>query len=259
MSPRSQAANVSNVPLIADRFCECGCGELSPIAATTSRKWNHVAGQRTRFIKGHHLRQPTPEISHADLCWLAGLLEGEGSFLVSTRYRHRKTTGETVQVRLPCVTVTMTDRDVIDRAAALMGVSTYDCKQSALEVELNRKPKFSARVYVPRAIPLMIRLRPHMGTRRQGQIDVALEPTPPTSLPVKAWPSLHGGCALRIHGHAATHTHVGSRHKGKGTSHVECRCGWNADAKTHCLARDAYRKHLETIGKAMVAALSRRR
>lgn len=35
------------------KLCECGCGGAAPIATKTYRKFGHIKGQPTRFIRGH--------------------------------------------------------------------------------------------------------------------------------------------------------------------------------------------------------------
>lgn len=43
-------------------LCECGCGELAPIATKSSRRDGHVRGEPLRFIHGHNARgQPMPK------------------------------------------------------------------------------------------------------------------------------------------------------------------------------------------------------
>lgn len=37
-------------------LCECGCGNLAPIAKTTDKRCGHVKGQPIRFISGHNSR-----------------------------------------------------------------------------------------------------------------------------------------------------------------------------------------------------------
>ena len=36
------------------KLCECGCGNLTPIAKMTARRLGHVKGQAVRFIQNHH-------------------------------------------------------------------------------------------------------------------------------------------------------------------------------------------------------------
>ena len=102
-----------------------------------------------------------PPISKQDLHWLAGLLEGEGSFLA----------GPPSAPRSPGVQMRMADRDVVERAGALLG--------SRVWVARSRREGWSdvytIRVRGARAVLWMKRLRPLMGLRRQAQIDRAIE------------------------------------------------------------------------------------
>lgn len=98
-------------------------------------------------------------MSELDLTWLAGLLEGEGSFMASPPSRRNK----------PVVSVEMTDQDVVDRVALLVGV-----KRISTKPRNGWTPTFSVRVTGTRAVNLMYQLRPLMGQRRQSQIDSAL-------------------------------------------------------------------------------------
>jgi hypothetical protein len=96
-----------------------------------------------------------------DLHWLAGLLEGEGSFMKPPPS----------QPNQPTVALHMTDEDVVARVANLVGVRHRPVK--------NRNPgvwkdSFLLQVRGGRAVELMTTLRPLMGARRQVQIDRAL-------------------------------------------------------------------------------------
>jgi hypothetical protein len=99
-------------------------------------------------------------IKDADLYWLAGLLEGEGSFLA----------GPPSSPRSPAVQVSMVDRDIVERAAALLGV--------AVTVVPSRRDgwrtAYGARVRGSRAVLWMRRLHPLMGARRRAQIERAV-------------------------------------------------------------------------------------
>lgn len=100
-------------------------------------------------------------LADADRYWLAGLLEGEGSFCQGTPSRPN----------LPYVSMESTDRDIVERVAALLHVAVGDVT--------NRNPgrwKDSFRVLLrgSRAEELMRDLRPLMGDRRRSQIDKAL-------------------------------------------------------------------------------------
>lgn len=37
--------------------CECGCGQTTPLATKTNSKAGRVAGQHTRFLRGHRARK----------------------------------------------------------------------------------------------------------------------------------------------------------------------------------------------------------
>lgn len=91
-----------------------------------------------------------------DLLWLAGLLEGEGSF-------------DAQRGKYPRVRVGMTDRDVVGRAATLMGTS--------IRLSLRRapaSPTWHAEVQGPRAAEIMREVLPFMGTRRSQRIAEVL-------------------------------------------------------------------------------------
>jgi hypothetical protein len=105
------------------------------------------------------IRELSP-IPDEDLHWLAGLLEGEGSFLA----------GPPSAPRSPAVQVAMADRDIVERAGAPLGVAV-------MVVPSRRegwRTAYSVRVRGAPAVLWMERLRPFMGQRRQGQIDRAI-------------------------------------------------------------------------------------
>jgi hypothetical protein len=96
----------------------------------------------------------------SDLHWLAGLLEGEGTFVP----------GPPSAPRTPALQVMMVDRDIVERAATLLD-------SSVTVVRARRegwRTAYSARVTGPRAVKWMERLRPLMGSRRRDQIDRAV-------------------------------------------------------------------------------------
>jgi hypothetical protein len=50
------------VSVIPDGYCQCGCGERTPIATKTrTSEGGTVKGQHKRFIHGHHRRKPRIE------------------------------------------------------------------------------------------------------------------------------------------------------------------------------------------------------
>jgi len=38
------------------KLCECGCGNLAPLAKWTDKRLGHIKGMPVRFIKGHNSR-----------------------------------------------------------------------------------------------------------------------------------------------------------------------------------------------------------
>ena len=97
----------------------------------------------------------------AEILWLAGLWEGEGSFLITGK-----------RYKSPRMQLKMCDKDVICRAADLMG---YTGKIYSYQPE----PKGWSRNYMlvlegSDAVIWMLRLLPFMGKRRTRQIWATL-------------------------------------------------------------------------------------
>jgi hypothetical protein len=105
---------------------------------------------------------------HPDIHWLAGLLEGEGSFV-----RSPPSSPNTINVSLE-----MTDEDVVARVAAMWGVAY--CKPHKRKATW--KQSFRVTVRGGPASRWMHLLRPLMGARRKGQIDAALKTFRPDPL-----------------------------------------------------------------------------
>lgn len=87
-----------------------------------------------------------------DLLWLAGLLEGEGSFDA-----HRG--------KYPRIRLAMTDRDVVGRAASVM--------DSSIRLALHPAPAkatWHTEISGERAAEIMRDILPFMGSRRSGRI-----------------------------------------------------------------------------------------
>lgn len=106
-------------------------------------------------------------VSNQDLHWLAGLLEGEGSFHA----------GPPSAPRYPVVALQMTDEDVVTRVATLFGrkVGRWESGHA------RERPVFLVRITGSKAVAWMTALHPLMGERRRMQIDRAVasyEPKP---------------------------------------------------------------------------------
>jgi len=114
----------------------------------------------------HKGRPPKPcelkPLEDIDLMWVVGLLEGEGSFYVASH-------GGQLRPKVVC---NMTDEDVISRLHITTGigsVSVYKYKRP------NCKDAYHWQVAAVQDVLALCKLvRPHMGKRRQGQIDNVL-------------------------------------------------------------------------------------
>ena len=97
----------------------------------------------------------------ADLRWLAGLLEGEGTFLRPVPSAPRA----------PLIRLAMTDHDVVRRAADVLERSVVSPKSERVQ---GHRTVFMVTVKGASAIRWMRVLRPYLSRTRQAQIDRAL-------------------------------------------------------------------------------------
>lgn len=91
-----------------------------------------------------------------DLLWLAGLLEGEGTF-------------DSHRGKYPRIRLGMTDRDVVGRAASLM-----DAKIRLSLHPAPAKPTWHTEISGDRAAEIMRAILPFMGARRSAKIATIL-------------------------------------------------------------------------------------
>lgn len=94
--------------------------------------------------------------SRDDVLWLAGLLEGEGTF-------------DSHRGKYPRIRLAMTDRDIVGRAASLMDTKIRLSLHTA-----PAKPTWHAEVSGDRAAQIMGEILPFMGSRRSGKIAEVL-------------------------------------------------------------------------------------
>lgn len=109
----------------------------------------------------------------SELRWLAGLLEGEGSFLRPVPS----------SPRCPAVKLEMCDRDVVEHAARLLQRSVKPVKPRVA----GHRPSYVTVVKGRPAIRLMVELAPLMSVVRRAQIRRALADVAGTRLPARAW------------------------------------------------------------------------
>lgn len=107
--------------------------------------------------------------SFSELSWLAGLLEGEGSFLGPKPHRSGRN-----DLRIKCM---MSDEDVVARCFELLGGSLNSRQPNAcgLVVGHARKMVYTATLTGRRAASAMMALYPLMGDRRRRQISEAIK------------------------------------------------------------------------------------
>lgn len=116
--------------------------------------------ERTRLQLRRKPRVPINEIKENDLYWLAGLLEGEGSFTIKANK---------ISV---CISVEMTDKDIIERAANIVGKGNiYYCKARKSNYKSSWKWNLT---YPTDCFKLMNLLIPLMGERRSAKIKECL-------------------------------------------------------------------------------------
>lgn len=100
-------------------------------------------------------------MKRTDLAWLAGLWEGEVTFMPGPPSRHHK----------PVMLLRMTDQDVVERAASLMERAVFEVRRRA---QKHYKRVYGISLRGKCAALWMAKLRSWMGKRRQCQIDRAL-------------------------------------------------------------------------------------
>lgn len=98
-------------------------------------------------------------LTEQQLHWLAGLLEGEGSFCC----------GPPSKPNAALIAIEMIDRDVIEKVAGIFRTTLVECG-----VRQHWQQTYRAQLRGSRAVELMTTLRPLMSLRRQIQIDRAV-------------------------------------------------------------------------------------
>ena len=128
-----------------------------------------------------------------DRAWIAGLLEGEGSFIASRATRSS----------YPVVKVEMCEREVIERAARLLDTSVWVVPPGTE----GWRPTYVAQIAGHRAAEWMRALRPYMGIRRTTAIDAALSAYHPIRLIAPPLVCVVEGCERPHRGPGLCNTH----------------------------------------------------
>ena len=139
-----------------------------------------------------------------DRAWIAGLLEGEGSFIANGHARSS----------YPVIKVEMCEREVIERAARLLDTRIWAVAPGTE----SWRPTYVAQIAGHRAAEWMRALRPYMGLRRTAAIDTALSAYHPIRLIAPPPVCVVDGCERghRARGLCNTHYMSWSRDRARG-------------------------------------------
>lgn len=128
------------------------------------------------------------------VAWVAGLLEGEGTFSVNAGH--------------PRVSIEMTDRDVLERACEVMRApGVWPKTPSERARSRGWSQTYATAVTGLRGAELMVKLRPFMGERRTREIDRALAAYEPIRLMDPPDTCTVDGCEAEHRGRGLCHKH----------------------------------------------------
>jgi hypothetical protein len=168
---------------------------------------------RRRSSRGDPSRFPildpiddAPPTDGRALSWLAGLLEGEGTFSLNCDAKRRC---------YPVVSVQMCDEAVVRKAAALLGARTVAKREPD---QPHWRPTYVAKIGGAHAAERMRSLRALMGQRRQASIDLALASYRPVRLVSAPAACIVQMCNRPHRGRGLCHRHymMWSRDQAKG-------------------------------------------
>ena len=140
------------------------------------------------------------------LAWLAGLLEGEGTFSIN-RY--------SAEIAYPVISVHMCDEGIVARAARLLGAPNVWRREAEKE---GWSPTYVSAITGQQAATWMRQLRDAMGARRRAAIDAALAAYHPIRLVNPPASCVVPGCSEPHRGRGLCHKHymMWSRDQKKG-------------------------------------------
>ena len=111
-------------------------------------------------------------MTELETAWLAGIVEGEGCLQYTERKRKEKRSGTQYVSKEVSLTITMTDKDVVERCADLMGVPCREIKKHGA----NKKQPYRAAVTRWEKVEEVVRaIYPWLGARRREKADLLLE------------------------------------------------------------------------------------
>lgn len=104
-----------------------------------------------------------------EIAWLAGLFEGEASFLLDPRSKHRYTVSTSPSN--PYISIQMTDEDVIAKVAKLLNKTYTVLKRKTARTKSVYKVYVGDRATLLYLLPLLF---PYLGKRRQHDVQLCL-------------------------------------------------------------------------------------
>lgn len=140
-----------------------------PRSNQTNKKLN-LPSQSTECIPAKSSKELIDSLSDVEIAWMAGLLEGEGSFGLDKRSKQRYKTSTSPPGAY--VKISMTDEDVIEKMAKLVNKTYYS------PTRLTKKNK---KVYIlhigdrETLLALLPRLFPYLGKRRQTEVEFCID------------------------------------------------------------------------------------
>ncbi len=145
-----------NGHLSARRTSNWHCTDCDTRPRTSSFRWRSLMRRDPNAVP----------ITLKDIYWVAGIIEGEGSFLLARRHSTCRGIGKTVYI-YPSILLGMTDKDVVERVAGLLKSSVRKRGGRSRPV---RKDIWITQILGARAASWMMTLLPIMGTRRADRI-----------------------------------------------------------------------------------------
>jgi hypothetical protein len=111
------------------------------------------------------------------IAWMAGLIEGEGTFSINGGSVYITKRGEHKKYKTPQIQIAMSDRDVVERVARTWKKTLRGPYDKGLGLSgLPNKPSWYTSVCGSRAIGWMMTLYPFLGERRREKVrDVVAE------------------------------------------------------------------------------------
>ena len=171
---------------------------------TRTRPRRSTRSGGSEFLSPPIPRAESESVEACQRAWIAGLLEGEGSFIAN----------RTARWSYPVIKVEMCEQEVIDRAARLLDTRVWLVPSGTN----GWRPTYVAQIAGHRAAEWMRALKPYMGIRRTAAIDAALAAYRPVRLIAPPPLCVVDGChrSHRARGLCNTHYMSWSRDRARG-------------------------------------------